>query len=111
MPILMFTLSVIGILISMVGTMMLGADISAALNLVFGSDHQAFKFTSIIEVMRHWTPEAWSDVVNYINYGTPSFAKTVLELSVSLPISIVCLIAGLSFVLAAVMLQRYRVGY
>lgn len=101
------SIGIIGVLLCLASAVLLGLDISRY--ITSGILDGNFRMTTILELMRSWTPIYWTETVNFINTQPKGpFTSTLVNYGVSIPATIIGLLIGFGLVMFGFKIQRYR---
>ncbi len=105
---MLLAIGVVGVIVCLASVVLLGLDISRYIMEGFILSGK-FHMTTILELMRVWTPDLWTRTVNYINNQPQGESwAAVVHFGVSIPAMAVGLLFGLILVVIGFRIRRYR---
>lgn len=104
---MLLAIGVVGVIICLASVVLLGLDISRYITA--GILSSKFHMTTILELMRVWTPDLWTQTVNDINNRAQGeFWPAAVHFGVSIPATVIGLLLGVILVVIGFRIRRYR---
>ncbi len=100
-------IGIIGVILCLASVILLGLDLSRYISV--GILDGNFHMTKILELMRGWAPEYWTETVNFINTQPKgAFMSNLVDYGVSVPATIIGVLVGFGLVMFGFKIRRYR---
>lgn len=100
-------IGIIGVLVCLASVILLGLDLSRYIS--DGILSGRFHMTRILELMRVWTPDFWTQTVNFINTQPQgAFSSNLVEYGTAIPATIIGILIGFGLVVIGFRIRRYR---